>query len=111
MSHHADILAFIVRSGRVYRRDRVTLTVDDGDALDVSRVGMLVRSQIMRGHCTLVLDAGVIRPSLSRVTPHSLEVLKVATKDDIRRLIRNVESLAGVSVEEFHQHIVRSFSA
>jgi hypothetical protein len=103
-----EILAFIFRNGKLYRKDRqsrILSTVDNVSGI----ITNLVRAQVAQGRCVIVLEHGAIKSDWSRIQPQHLALLKSLPRDCMRQLVRNVEILHDVSLESFREHINRTF--
>lgn len=103
-----EILSFIVRSGRIYRKDRQSLVLSTVDDVP-GEITRRVRSQRAQGRSVIVLEHGAIKADYCYLHDSARPVLRRLTQDDYRTLLRNVEVMHGVSWADFQSHLLRSF--
>lgn len=103
-----EIIAFRLREGRVYRNDRIALTLGVLDNVP-GELARRASSQVAMGRGVLVLEHGCIKPNFSRVDARYVHALVQMLEPDYVRLIAGVEGLRGMKQEEFAGHVKRSF--
>jgi hypothetical protein len=104
-----EILSFITRNGRIYRKNRESIKLSSELDNVPGEITRRVRSQCAQGRCVIVLEENSIKPDFSRIFDSSKKILQTLHPDDFRTLTRNVEVLGGISCDEFRAHILRSF--
>ena len=65
--------------------------------------------QVAQGRYVLVLEHGCVKPDYSRLKPHALHALDAMMESEYLKFIKGVETLRGMSMQDFKAHIRRSF--